>query len=89
LAKHGPIVAGYNVQIGVDDKHKLIVASDVVNEGNDTGQLYAMAQAAKAALGVAALTAVSDTGYYNGETLRRARMTPSRPMFRRPIAASD
>jgi transposase len=70
LAKHGQIVAGYNVQIAVDDKHKLIVASEVVNEGNDTGQLHAMAEAAKAALGVAALTAVADAGYYNGETLK-------------------
>jgi hypothetical protein len=70
LAKHGQLVAGYNVQIAVDDKHKLIVASEVVNDGNDTGQLHAMAQAAKEALGVAALTAVADTGYYNGETLK-------------------
>jgi hypothetical protein len=58
------------VQIAVDDKHKLIVASEVVNDGNDTGQLHAMAQAAKQALGVAALTAVADTGYYNGEALK-------------------
>ena len=43
-------MAGYNVQIAVDDKHKLIVASEVVNDGNDTGQLYAMAKAAKEAL---------------------------------------
>src|SRR6266481_5261711 len=70
LAKHGQIVAGYNAQIAVDDKHKLIVASEVVNEGNDTGQLHALAQAAKEALGVAALTAVADAGYYNGETLK-------------------
>ena len=75
LAKHGQIVSGYNVQIAVDDKHKLIpafarTASAVVNEGNDTGQLYALAQAAKEALGVAALTAVADTGYYNGATLK-------------------
>ncbi|MGA7262804.1 MAG: hypothetical protein WBX30_18170 [Stellaceae bacterium] len=53
LAKHGQIVSGYNVQIAVDDKHKLIpafarTASEVVNEGNDTGQLHAMAEAAKA-----------------------------------------
>jgi transposase len=70
LAKSGQIVAGYNVQIAVDDKHKLIVASEVVNDGNDTGQLHPMAQAAKRALGVAALTAVADTGYYNGEALK-------------------
>jgi len=42
----------------------------VVNDGNDTGQLHAMAAAAKAALGVAALTAVADAGYFNGETLK-------------------
>ena len=70
LHKPGQIVAGYNVQIAVDDKHKLIVASEVVNDGNDTGQLYAMAKAAKQALGAAALTAVADSGYYNAETLK-------------------
>ena len=64
LAKGGQIVAGYNVQIAVDDKHKLIVASEVVNDGNDTGQLHAMAEAAKEALGVEALTAVADAGYF-------------------------
>jgi hypothetical protein len=71
LAKHGQIVAGYNVQIAVDDKHKLIVASAVVNDGNDTGQLHAMAEAAKQALGVAALTAVADAGYYNSLPSRK------------------
>jgi transposase len=70
LSKNGQTVAGYNVQIAVDDKHKLIVASEVVNDGNDTGQLYAMAQAAKDALGAQTLQALADTGYYNGETLK-------------------
>ena len=54
--------AGYNVQIAVDDKHKLIVASEVVNDGNDTGQLHPMATAAKEELGVATLTVLADTG---------------------------
>ena len=70
LAKNGQLVAGYNVQIAVDDKHKLIAASEVVNDGNDTGQLYAMAKAAKEELGVETLTALADTGYYNGATLK-------------------
>jgi transposase len=70
LTKNGQTVAGYNVQIAVDAKHKLIVASEVVNDGNDTGQLYPMAKAAKESLGVETLQAAADVGYYNGETLR-------------------
>ena len=64
------MVAGYNVQIAVDDRHKLIVASEVVNDGNDSGQLHEVAVAAKEALGVETLQAVADGGYYNGDTLR-------------------
>lgn len=70
LSKNGQVVAGFNVQIAVDDKHKLIVASEVVNDGNDTGQLDNMAKAAKAELGVETLTVLADTGYYNGNALK-------------------
>jgi transposase len=70
LSKNGQVVAGYNVQIAVDDKHKLLVTSEVVNDGNDTGQLHNMAKAAKDELGVETLTALADTGYYNGNTLK-------------------
>jgi transposase len=70
LSKSGQTVAGYNVQIAVDDKHKLIVASEVVNDGNDTGQLHKMAKAAKEELGAETLTALADSGYYNGNALK-------------------
>jgi transposase len=70
LSKRGHTIAGYNVQIAVDDKHKLIVASEVVRDGNDTGQLYEMAKAAKEALGAETLTALADTGYYNSGALK-------------------
>jgi transposase len=70
LSKRGQVVAGYNVQIAVDDKHKLIVASEVVNDGNDTGQLYPMAELAKQELGVETLSVIADTGYYNGQALK-------------------
>ena len=70
LTKSGQTVAGYNVQIVVDAKHKLIAASEVVNDGNDTGQLYPMAKAAKEALGVEALQALADVGYYSGAALK-------------------
>ena len=70
LSKNGQVVAGYNVQIAVDDKHKLIPTSEVTNDGNDSGQLYNMAKAAKDDLGVETLKALADTGYYNGNTLK-------------------
>ena len=70
LSKNGQVVAGYNVQIAVDDKHELIAASEVVNDGNDSDQLHRMAKAAKDELGVETLTALADTGYYNGAALK-------------------
>jgi transposase len=70
LVKNGQGTAGYNVQIAVDDKHKLIVASEVVNDSSDVGQLHAMAKAAKEALGVKALQALADEGYYSSLELK-------------------
>jgi transposase len=65
-AHHGHQVA-YNAQTAVDAEHKLIVAFDLTNEGNDHRQLYPMAEQAKAALEVESVTVVADTGYSNGE----------------------
>lgn len=70
LSKRGRTVTGYNVQIAVDDKHALIVASAVVNDGNDTQQLDRMALAAKEALAVERLQVVADEGYYSGPALK-------------------
>src|SRR6202022_2969652 len=65
-APHGPAVA-YNAQIAVDAEHKLIVAFELTNEGNDYRQLYPMAAQAKDAVGADQVTAVADTGYSTGE----------------------
>jgi transposase len=70
LVKSGQGIAGYNVQIAVDDKHSLIVASEVVNESSDVGQLHAMAKAAKDALEAEALQALADEGYYSSLELK-------------------
>jgi len=75
LSKSGQVVSECNVQIAVDERHKLIVASEVVNDGNDTGQLYEMAKAAKEALGVETLEVVADAGYFDGPAL--VERTPS------------
>ena len=70
LVKSGQGVAGYNVQTAVDDKHKLIVASEVVNDSSDVGQLHAMAKAAKDALEAEALQVLADEGYYSSLELK-------------------
>ena len=63
---HGHSVA-YNAQIAVDAKHKLIVAFDLTNDGNDQQQLHPMAVQGKAAVEADKVTVVADTGYSNGE----------------------
>lgn len=82
LFKNGKSVAGYNVQIAVDEKHKLLIACEVTNEGNDLKQLAPMAKQAKQVLGVETLKAVADTGYFNGQHFKaciEAGITPYVP----------
>ncbi len=63
---HGYAVA-YNAQTAVDVEHKLIVAFDLTNDGNDLQQLHPMAVQGKEAVGVGQVSVVADTGYSNGE----------------------
>lgn len=65
-ARHGHQVA-YNAQSVVDAEHKLIVAFDLTNEGNDHRLLHPMAMQGREALQAAQMTVVADTGYANGE----------------------
>ena len=65
----GSGVVGYNVQTAVDTTHHLIVAHDVINEGNDRSQLSPMSKKAKAALGTDKLEVLADSGYFSGEEI--------------------
>lgn len=58
-------VVGYNVQTAVDSRHKLIVAVEVCNEGNDRNQLQNIASQAKTNLEQEQLHVVADSGYSN------------------------
>jgi len=55
----------YNVQMAVDSKHKMIVAMELTNEGNDLQQLSSIAGEAKKGLGVEEIEVVTDMGYYD------------------------
>ncbi|MCK5537056.1 MAG: IS1182 family transposase, partial [Bacteroidales bacterium] len=65
----GKVRAGYNPQIAVDDKNKIIVASEVTNKSNDQEQMSPMIEKVekiKKELNITEDTdAVMDAGYYS------------------------
>ena len=71
LKKSGQVIAGYNIQSVVDDKHHLVVTTEVTHEGNDSQQLYPMIAKAKKRLEVKRIIALADTGYYEGNQLKK------------------
>ena len=69
-AGRGTSIVGYNLQAAVDAEHHLIVAHELTNIGSDRAQLSTMAAKAKHAMGVDALDAIADKGYFKGEEIR-------------------
>jgi transposase len=65
------MMVGYNAQVAVDAKHKLIAADEVTNEGTDFKQLANVALAAKANLELKQAEVVADAGYYNAAEVSR------------------
>ena len=63
--------AGYNVQSVVDEKHGLIVNSDVVSENNDLNQFANQIDQANETLGKKCDTASADSGYANTDELEK------------------
>ncbi len=64
------IGVGYNAQIAVDAKHRLIAEAQVHNKVSDLGLLCVTAEAAKQALGVDTIEVVADRGYYKIEDIK-------------------
>ena len=72
----------YNAQAAVDEKHKLLVAVEVTNEGSDRNWLSPMAIEAKVALSAEELAVVADKGYSSArevEACVEANITPYLP----------
>jgi transposase len=63
--------AGYNAQIVVDDRHGLIVHSDVVNDNNDLGQFANQVEQANETLEEPCKAACADAGYSNADELQK------------------
>src|SRR5271166_6024319 len=69
MAMNPKVGVGYNAQVAVDSKHKLIVEQKVTNAGTDLGLLAPTASAAKEVLEVEQIKVVADSGYYKGEDI--------------------
>jgi hypothetical protein len=64
-------VVGYNAQLAVDAKHKLIAADDVTNEVTDRRQLADVALSAQENLQLQNAEVLADAGYYNAAEVSR------------------
>jgi transposase len=69
MAMNPKVGVGYNAQVAVDSKHKLIVEQEVTNAGTDLGLLAPTATAVKEVLGAEQIKVVADSGYYKGEDI--------------------
>ena len=84
MAAHTRVAVGYNVQVAVDTKHKLIVEQQVTNQVVDMGLLTQTAQAAKDVLGVETIDAVADKGYFKIEDIEACEKAGIVPYVPRP-----
>ena len=84
MAAHTRVAVGYNAQIAVDTKHKLIVEQQVTNQVLDMGLLTETAEPAKEILGVATIDVVADKGYFKIEDIEACEKAGMAPYVPRP-----
>jgi transposase len=89
MAAHTKVGVGYNVQVAVDAKHKMIVEQAVTNQVVDMGLLRQTAEPARAILDVERIDVVADRGYFKIEDIEaceKAGLTPYVPKPQRGSA---
>ena len=84
MAAHTRVAVGYNVQVAVDTKHKLIVEQQVTNQVLDMGLLTETAEPAKEILGVETIDVVADKGYFKIEDIEACEKAGMEPYVPRP-----
>src|SRR6202007_1574858 len=84
MAAHTRVAVGYNAQVAVDAKHKLIVEQQVTNQVVDMGLLTQTAEAAKEVLGVETIDVVADKGYFKIEDIEACEKAGITPYVPRP-----
>jgi IS5 family transposase len=91
-AAHTKVGVGYNIQLAVDAKNKMIVEQEVTNQVVDMGLLKDTAEPARAILDVEKIDVVADKGYFKTEDIEvceKAGLTPHVPRPQRGSSVSN
>jgi transposase len=72
---------GYNVQTVTDAAHGLVVSTDVITQGNDSGQLSAQLQKVKHEQGVLPEEALVDAGYATLDDVEKVEQAGTRVLM--------
>jgi transposase len=92
MAAHTKVGVGYNAQIAVDAKHKMIVEQAVSNDVLDMGLLQQTAEPAREVLGIGTIDVVADKGYFRTEDIaacEKAGLMPHVPRPQRGAAVTN
>jgi transposase len=89
MAAHTKVAVGYNVQVAVDAKHKLIVEQAVTNQVVDMGLLTQTVEPARALLEVETIDVVADRGYFKSEDIEACEKAGCVPHVPRPQRGSS
>jgi transposase len=84
MAAHTRVDVGYNVQVAVDPKHKLIVEQAVTNQVIDMGLLTETATPAREILGVEKIDVTADRGYFKAEDIEACEKAGCIPHVPKP-----
>ena len=89
MAAHTKVGVGYNIQVAVDAKNKLIVEQAVTNQVVDMGLLTQTAEPARQVLGVETIDVVADRGYFKAEDVEACEKVGCIPHVPRPQRGSS
>ncbi len=89
MAAHTKVAVGYNVQIAVDAKNKMIVEQAVTNQVVEMGLLKETAEPARAILEVETIDVVADRGYFKSEDIEACEKAGLTPYVARPQRGSS
>ena len=89
MAAHTKVAVGYNIQVAIDAKNKLIVEQAVTNQVVDMGLLTQTAEPTREILDVETIDVVADRGYFKIEDIEACERAGCIPHVPRPQRGSS